>query len=59
MQLANDILDALSPKNLHETLVDILTEMEIVDFFSITASLIEVNLLKATKEAVTTASGQL
>jgi hypothetical protein len=56
--LAGEILKELSPKELNETLNRLLASMELAFFFATTASLIEVNLLRKTKETETTASGR-
>lgn len=55
--LADKILNELSPSELHTKVVQLLSVLEISDFFLLTASLAEINLLRPTKEAVTIASG--
>ena len=56
--LATEILSELNPKQLSEMLNKLLAGMELGFFFQITTSLIEINLLRKTKEAETTASGR-
>ena len=57
--LAKKILCELSPKQLHDLFAKLLTGMDLAFFFATTASLIEINLLRATKEMEeTTASGR-
>ena len=58
--LADKILKELTPKQVSETLNKLLEGMDIAFFFATTNSLIEVNLLRKTKntETKTTASGQ-
>lgn len=51
-RLAKEILEDMSPSKLSECIVERLTSMEVVDFFAITTSLSEANLLKPTKEVV-------
>lgn len=48
-ELARDILLTLSPQELEEVIVEILKGMEIKSFFQVTTSLLEVNLLRATR----------
>jgi hypothetical protein len=55
--LARKILNDLTPKQLSETLAKLLSGMELAFFFATTTSLIEINLLRKTKETKTTASG--
>jgi len=58
-ELAHTILNELSPRELYELTTQLLTKMEIADFFALTTSLTEINLMKPTREVVkTTASGQ-
>jgi hypothetical protein len=58
-ELAKYILLNISAKQLNEIIVQLLSGMEISFFFSISTSLIEINLIRATREVVkTTASGQ-
>lgn len=48
-ELGDFILEALTPKELDDLLVDILKRMEIDSFFSVITSLLEVNLLRPTR----------
>lgn len=57
-KLAQRIMEECSPHELYSLVVDILSEMQISDFFGLTASLIEVNLLRKTREAEMTQSGR-
>lgn len=57
-ELSGAILQSYSPKKLNELIIELLTGMEISDFFGLSTSLIEVNLTRATREVEkTTASG--
>ena len=56
--LAKTILEELSPRELKTLVGTLLEKMEIGHFFGLTTSLIEANLLRPTREVVTTASGQ-
>lgn len=60
--LSDKILKKLTPRQVNNTTIDILNRMEVGDFFGLTASLIEVNLTKPTKDqegiAEMIASGQ-
>lgn len=56
-ELADILLKELSPRSLNSLLVELLTSMEIADFFGLITSLLEVNLLRQTREVGTTASG--
>ncbi|MDR0659093.1 MAG: hypothetical protein LBG18_09235 [Mediterranea sp.] len=56
--LSKKLLEGLQPRELHETLARLLNTLQIGDFFGLTASLIEINLLRQTREAGTTAFGQ-
>lgn len=59
--LSDEILKKLTPRQVNNTTIDILNRMEVGDFFGLTASLIEVNLTKPTKQVgivETTVSGQ-
>jgi len=56
-KLAQAALD-LAPTNLEQETARILSSMEVGDFFGFTASLIEINLLRQTREAGTTAFGR-
>lgn len=57
-ELADKILKELSPRILSKLTIDILGSLEIADFFGLTASLLEVNLLRQTRGAGTIASGR-
>ncbi len=57
-ELANSLLEDLEPRELQGMLVKLLNTLQIGDFFGFTASLIEINLLRRTREAGMTASGQ-
>lgn len=56
--LARTILEELSPQQMKDLVAQLLSKMEIGHFFGLTTSLIEANLLRPTREVVTTASGQ-
>lgn len=56
-ELADVLLKELSPRSLNSLLVELLTSMEIADFFGLITSLLEVNLLRQTREVGTTVSG--
>lgn len=49
-KLADEILNKHSPKELNHALVDLLSHLEISDFFVLTTSLFGVNVLKRTVE---------
>ena len=57
-RLEKKILQELQPKELNELIAKILKGMQIGDFFGLTTSLLEVNLLRQKREVVTTAYGQ-
>lgn len=57
-ELAEDLLNELSPSKLNALLTTLLRSMEIEHFFGLTTSLLEINLLRQTREVTTTASGQ-
>lgn len=57
-ELAQAILHELSPSQVRTTIVKLLRQMEVADFFGIITSLLEINLLRQTREVKTTASGQ-
>lgn len=57
-RLAQKLLTDLTPRELNEVIAKILQSMEIGNFFGLTTSLTEVNLLRQTRGVVTTASGQ-
>lgn len=57
--LANELLYKISPLELQTKTIELLSRMEFEHFFGFTTSLIEINLIRATREVVkTTASGQ-
>lgn len=57
-KLAQDIEDNVSPSELLKIVTTLLTQMQVSDFFGLTASLRGTNLLKATKEAEEIAFGE-
>lgn len=57
-RLAQKLLTDLTPRELNEVIAKILQSLEIGNFFGLTTSLTEVNLLRQTRGVVTTASGQ-
>lgn len=58
-ELAAELLQELSPREMFTLLASALTQMQIQDFFGLTTFLTEVNLLRPTKVVTeTTASGQ-
>lgn len=58
-ELAGELLDDLSPRELNNLVVMLLQKMELGDFFGLTTFLTEINLLRPTKvENETTASGR-
>lgn len=57
-RLKEKILSELEPKALNEMIAKILKGMQIGDFFGLTTSLLEVNLLRQKREVETTAFGQ-
>lgn len=57
-QLARELLENLSPRELQTALAQILGTMEVGDFFGLTTFLLEVNTTKPTKVVNQTASGQ-
>lgn len=57
-ELTKKLLEDLEPRELHEVLAKLLGTLQIGDFFGLTASLIEINLLRQTREAGTTVSGR-
>lgn len=56
-ELADILLKELSPRNLNSLFIELLKSMEIADFFGLITSLLEVNLLRQTREVGTTVSG--
>lgn len=57
-ELAKTLLEELPPRELHNLTARLLQRMQIADFFGLTTFLIEINLLRQTREVGTTASGQ-
>lgn len=57
-ELARILLEECSPKELNDIMITILKDMQLSDFFGLTVSLAEINLLRKTKETGTTASGR-
>lgn len=57
--LARELLEEISPRDLHNIVAQLLLQMEVGDFFGLTTFLTEVNLMRQTKvETAPTASGQ-
>ncbi len=56
--LSKKLLENISPRELHNLMVRLLQFMQLGDFFGLTTSLIEINLLRKTREVGTIASGQ-
>jgi hypothetical protein len=56
--LAKKLLENVEPKDLHGIMARLLKTMQLSDFFGLTVSLVEINLLRKTRETVMTASGQ-
>lgn len=58
--LAKKLLEDITPRELHSLTALLLKALQISDFFGLTTSLIEINLIRQTREVVkeTTASGQ-
>lgn len=58
-ELSKKLLRTLSPSKLNQLVIQILSGMEIADFFGLTTSLIEINITRQTRGVVKTiASGQ-
>lgn len=59
-ELAKKLLEDITPRELHNLTVRLLKALQIADFFGLTTSLIEINLIRQTREVVseTTASGR-
>lgn len=57
-ELARALLEELTPRELHNLVARLLSRMQVADFFGLTTFLAEMNLLRRTREVVTTASGQ-
>lgn len=57
-ELSNRIMEEWSFGQMYSVFKDIVRRMRLRDFFALTVSLAEVNMLRQTRETVTTASGQ-
>lgn len=57
-QLARELLENLSPRELQNALAKIMAVMEIGDFFGLTTFLLEINTIRPTKVESPTASGE-
>jgi len=57
-ELADALLEDLTPRELHTLTSQLLMKMQFADFFGLTTFLIDVNLLRQTKVEKTTAFGQ-
>ena len=57
-ELAQQLLEDLTPRELHTLAAQLLKRMQLADFFGLTTFLIEINLLRETKVEETTAFGQ-
>ncbi|MCM1502296.1 MAG: hypothetical protein NC115_06470 [Bacteroidales bacterium] len=57
-ELSRTILEECTPKELNDIFIRVLKDMQLSDFFGLTVSLTEINLLRKTKETGTTASGR-
>jgi len=58
-ELAKELLEELSPSRMHQLITQLLSGMDLGDFFALTTFLTEVNLMRQTKvETKTTAFGQ-
>ncbi len=57
-ELANYILDNITPREIQDLAAAMINKMQIGDFFGITTFLTEINMLRPTKVEETTASGQ-
>lgn len=57
-ELAKALLEELTPRELHNLTSQMLLRMQVADFFGLTTFLIEINLMRQTREVGTTASGQ-
>ena len=57
-ELADFIIENLSPKQIREVLMKIIHQLQLGDFFGLTTFLIDLNLLRPTKVEETTAFGQ-
>lgn len=57
--LSRELLEDLTPRDLHNLIAQSLVEMQVGDFFGLTTFLTEINLMRPTKvETEVTASGQ-
>lgn len=57
--LSRELLEDVTPRELHDIIAQILLQMEVGDFFGLTTFLTEINLTRKTKvETAPTASGQ-
>lgn len=52
-ELADELLEALSPRDLWRLISELLRDMQLGDFFGATTSLLEVNMTRATRGVVT------
>lgn len=58
-RLSRELLEDMSPKELHNLIAGALMQMQVGDFFALTTFLTEINLIRQTKvETEATASGQ-
>lgn len=57
-ELAEALLEDLTPRELHTLASQLLMRMQLADFFGLTTFLIEINLMRQTREVGTTAFGQ-
>jgi hypothetical protein len=58
-ELAQELLEELTPAELYDLTVTVLQRMNLTDFFGLTTFLIEINLMRQTKvETEATAPGQ-
>ena len=59
-ELADELLEALAPRDLSRLISELLRDLQLGDFFGATTSLLEVNLIRATREVwtETTAHGR-
>lgn len=57
-ELAKKLLLDVGPKEIRSAVARLLDKLEIGDFFGFTTSLLEINLLRQTREVTTTAFGQ-
>lgn len=57
--LAQELLETVSPARMHQIITQLLSGLDLGDFFALTTFLIEINLMRQTKvETETTAFGQ-